>query len=103
MRDGEDFISLFSYRNELEKYVLHMKLKKVKKNCKAWNLLSFTNYRDKAYNFIEVFLLKDELKFLKNMLRDGLWFPLISEVTSRLHTGKQHLLAVLFAHYTTCR
>ena len=35
MRDGEDFISLFSYRNELEKYVLHMKLKKVKKNCKA--------------------------------------------------------------------
>ena len=62
MRDGEDFISLFSYRNELEKYVLHMKLKKVKKNCKAWNLLSFTNYRYKAYNFIEVFLLKDELK-----------------------------------------
>ena len=48
------------------------------------NVLSFTNYRDKAYNFIEVFLVKDKsrrdicLMLKKNILRDGSWFPLIS-------------------------
>lgn len=33
------------------------------KNFKAQeSVLSFTNYRDKAYNFIEVFLMKDKFK-----------------------------------------
>ena len=33
------------------------------KNSKAQKfLLSFTNYRDKVYDFIEVFLMKDKFK-----------------------------------------
>ena len=71
MRDNEDFIWLFTFTHEMCDQLKNSKAQK--------NVLSFTNYRDKAYNFIQVFLVKDKSKrhlinrcWKKNMLRDGL-------------------------------
>ena len=65
MRDSEDFI-IFGF------LVTRLNLKSMFHTWNTWpvenssgikkNVLSFRNYREKAYNFIEVFLVKDKSK-----------------------------------------